>query len=91
MDNPTTFALDAPYPNPFNPATTIAFTMAEPGNATVRIYNVAGQHVKTLLDEHLSAGGMRLLWKPENLAAGQYLVTVDTPAGRETAKLLYCK
>jgi hypothetical protein len=91
MDTPGAFKLDAPYPNPFNPATTIAFTLAEPGHATVRIYNAAGQQVTKLLDERLSAGEKRLMWKPGNLAAGQYIVAIDTPAGRETAKLLYCK
>jgi hypothetical protein len=49
------FSVDAAYPNPANPTTTIGFTLAEAGHVTVDIYNVAGQKVNTLVNDEMSA------------------------------------
>jgi len=49
--------LEQNYPNPFNPATAVKFTLDKPGNVSLKIYNVAGQLVKTLLDNVDMNGG----------------------------------
>ena len=85
------FIVHSPYPNPFNPSTTISFTLPESGHAQVRVFNITGQKVADLFDGQLSAGEKRILWKPENLAGGIYLVRVDTPSGSKTTKLLFMK
>jgi hypothetical protein len=58
----TPFALHQNYPNPFNPTTTITFDMPIAGNAVLRVYNVKGELVRTLLDGFVQAGDMRVTW-----------------------------
>jgi hypothetical protein len=62
--SPKTFALEQNYPNPFNPSTNIKFSLAKAGQVSLKIYNVNGQLVKTVIDN-------------ENRQAGQYEVSVD--------------
>jgi len=50
------------YPNPFNPATTIDLSLARTGPVTVTVFNIRGERVRTLLDEHLEAGRHEILW-----------------------------
>ena len=77
---PTAFALGANYPNPFNPATTIPFTVAvEAGDVDVIIYNVLGQPVRQVWNGPLAAGEHRLAWdgrdgQGQSVAAGVYVV-----------------
>ena len=85
------FNLHGAYPNPFNPSTTISFTLSGYGHVSVRAFNVRGQQVAVLFDGSLDAGEKRILWKPENLAAGVYLVNIASPAGSKTTKLLFLK
>jgi hypothetical protein len=59
---PLKFELAQNFPNPFNPATSIKFTLPEPGRAALEIYNVLGQRVRTLVDEALPAGLYTVTW-----------------------------
>jgi len=59
---PTEFALLQNFPNPFNPETTIKYNVAEGGNVSLRIYNVVGQVVRTLVAEQQSAGRYTVRW-----------------------------
>jgi len=79
------------YPNPFNPATTLRFTVPEPGHVTVSVFSVNGQKVADLIDGELSAGEKRVVWKPEGLAGGLYLVHITTPAGTKTVKATFAR
>lgn len=88
---PAAFLLAHPYPNPFNPTVTLAFTLPGAAQAAVRVYNTAGQLVDIVADDTYAAGEHRLTWQPSGLASGTYLVSVETPAGRRTAKVLYVK
>ncbi len=54
--------IDRCRPNPFNPRTTVTYRMSEPGEASVRIYDVAGRHVKTLVDCPVPAGSHDVSW-----------------------------
>ncbi|MFC1898676.1 carboxypeptidase regulatory-like domain-containing protein [Candidatus Cloacimonadota bacterium] len=51
------------YPNPFNPATQIAFAISEPGNVTIEIFNIKGELVRTIMNEYLSAGQHSVTWE----------------------------
>jgi len=87
-DLPAGLVAGAPYPNPFNPGATIAFDLPAPARARVRILNVRGELVATLLDEQRAAGRHLLVWdgrdeRGADAAAGVYLVAVD--AGGEQA------
>ncbi len=66
------------YPNPFNPTTTIAFMLKEESMVSVRIYNVLGQQVATLLDgEDMEGGYQTLEFNALNLASGIYFYQID--------------
>ena len=85
---PSSFTLSQNRPNPFNPATTIAFSLPEAGRAHMRVFNVAGESVATIVDAHLSAGEHRYLWQPETMPSGIYFCTVESGTHRETVKML---
>ncbi len=59
---PQEFDLRQNYPNPFNPTTVIEYALPKPSEVTIRIYNILGQKVRDLLDEHQDAGYKSVLW-----------------------------
>ena len=77
-----TFALDAPWPNPFNPATTLGFHVDRDGPVTLRVYDLQGRLVRTLVDGPLPAGRHQTRWDGRDRAgrtvpAGVYLARLD--------------
>ncbi|MFC1542164.1 T9SS type A sorting domain-containing protein, partial [Candidatus Latescibacterota bacterium] len=72
------FSVDAAYPNPANPTTTIIFTLAEAGHVTLDIYNVAGQKIDTLVNSELSPGSHSVVWNASGFSAGVYFYTVTS-------------
>lgn len=79
---PDQYALDQNYPNPFNPSTTIRFELPEAGNISLRVYNVRGQLVKTLIESPMEAGSHNLLWDGTNnasreVASGMYFYRLE--------------
>jgi len=78
-------------PNPFNASVAIRFIMPRNGRATVRAYDILGRKAADLYDGDLSAGEKSLIWKPENLSGGVYLVRIVSPYGAHTAKVLLLK
>ena len=75
---PEKFALRQNYPNPFNPTTTINFTLPEPGNVTLKVYNMLGQEVATLINnEHRGASATHsILFDASRLSSGVYFYTL---------------
>jgi hypothetical protein len=86
--------LDVNYPNPFNPTTTIHFEVAAAGRATLRIYNVRGQLVKTLVDDAVEAGiEQRAVWngtdeRGRSVVSGVYFVRLEAAGFTETRKMV---
>jgi hypothetical protein len=68
---PTDYALDQNLPNPFNPSTTIKYQMPAAGEATLIIYNLLGQQVRTLLKETMDAGFHSVVWDGKDQAGKQ--------------------
>lgn len=60
------FALESNYPNPFNPSTTIRFYLKESGYVTLKIYNILGQEIRTLIDGYQGRGERKALWDGKN-------------------------
>ena len=60
------------YPNPFNNRTVIKFELPVPGMTSIKIFNVAGKEVSTLINEELSAGHHQIVFDAANLASGEY-------------------
>ncbi len=75
------------YPNPFNPSTTIEFNVVREGSTVLRIVDLLGRTVATLVHENLAAGRHTVQWNAAGLAAGSYLAALTT-AGRTTIRKL---
>ncbi len=76
------FALDAPWPNPFNPTTTLSFRLDAGGPVTLRVYDLQGRLVRTLVDTHLTAGRHQTRWDGRDhdgrsVPAGVYLARLE--------------
>ncbi|HEX3075135.1 MAG TPA: alpha-amylase family glycosyl hydrolase, partial [Ignavibacteriales bacterium] len=86
---PEEYALSQNYPNPFNPVTAIRFTMPKSGAATLKIYNILGQEVKTLIDKELTAGSYEARWNGDTnfgdkAASGVYIYRLEAGSFKAT-------
>ncbi len=89
---PTAFSIEFIYPNPFNPSTTIVFTVAERSELSFRVYDVLGRLVLTLAEGSYETGQHRILYSAENLSSGMYFLRVQTGDGQQqTQNLLLIK
>jgi hypothetical protein len=84
------------YPNPFNPTTTLRYGLAEPGRVAIRIYDVSGRLVRTLVDAEQPAGYYVALWNGLNdsgqkAASGVYFCRMESAHFREIRKLVLLK
>lgn len=85
--------LPANHPNPFNPQTTISFTLPETCRVEVAIYDAAGRLVKTLVQGHLASGPHSLIWDGRTnggtrAACGVYFCRLSTPPGAELSRMV---
>lgn len=88
--------LYANYPNPFNPKTTISFTLKDRQAVRLDIFNVKGQLVANLVDDIMDAGGHSILWNPRpekkrDIGSGFYFYRLETKDTQQTLKMLYLK
>jgi hypothetical protein len=88
---PGEFAVAQNSPNPFNPTTTISFTLPEAGIASVEIYNVAGQKVDTIMNEFMDGGSHSVVWDASDFSAGVYFYTVKSGDFSRTIKMTLLK
>lgn len=80
--HPQVFTLSTPWPNPFNPATHVTFTLTRPGLARLTVHNLLGQEVAVLQDGVLPAGTFRYSWSAAGQASGLYLITLQVDLDR---------
>ena len=90
---PTEFALLQNFPNPFNPETTIGYNLAEGGDVSLRIYNIVGQVVRTLVNERQSAGRYQVRWSGSDdrgvaVSSGIYFYQVSAAGKFQDVKRL---
>jgi flagellar hook assembly protein FlgD len=94
---PRAIDLEQNVPNPFNPTTTIGYTIANPGRVRLRVYNTAGVRVRTLVDrEHESPGRFEARWEGTDdagrrVATGVYLYRLETAGQQVTKKMVLLK
>lgn len=84
------------YPNPFNPTTTISFSIPEESNVELSIYNIKGQKIKTLANDRYSIGEHSIIWNGEDasgkkVSSGIYFYILITPNAYYTRKMLLLK
>jgi hypothetical protein len=84
---PIDFSLSQNYPNPFNPSTTINFTIPGSEFVTLKVYNILGSEVATLVNGNLSAGAYKFSFDAQNLASGVYLYELNAGSFREIKKM----
>ncbi|MBU0510024.1 T9SS type A sorting domain-containing protein [bacterium] len=87
------YRITGAYPNPFNPATTITYEVAQPGPLTLTVYNVLGKEVRRFEMNARAAGPQRLIWdgtarSGESVASGLYFIRMESPVLRAPHKLL---
>jgi hypothetical protein len=70
---PASFALGQNYPNPFNPSTKISYTIAQSGRVTLKVYNLLGTEVASLVDATRDAGTFMVNWNATGLPSGMYV------------------
>jgi hypothetical protein len=85
------FRLHQNYPNPFNLSTTIEFDLPKTSELTLKIFNILGENVATLISERLSAGTYSYDWDAGNLASGVYLYRLEADGFVETRKMILMK
>ncbi|MCK9407849.1 MAG: LamG-like jellyroll fold domain-containing protein [Bacteriovoracaceae bacterium] len=97
---PNSFALDNAFPNPFNPSTTIRFSVPFNSNISLNVFNVLGQHIATLFNGEIQAGTYHTVWNASTsvlpVASGVYFYRFDAVGLNnehftETKKLLFMK
>jgi hypothetical protein len=88
---PGVFRLSQNYPNPFNPATRIDYTVSKAGPVTIKVYNMLGQEVATLLNESLSPGSYSVDFNGATLASGVYVYRMQAGGFSESKKMLLLK
>ena len=85
------FALFPNYPNPFNPVTTIRFSLPESQKVTLAVYNIVGREVTTLVNQELPSGFHTAKWYAGNIASGVYFYKLSSDTKVLTQKMLLMK
>lgn len=86
---PSGFNLDQNYPNPFNPATRISYTLPESGHVALRVFDMIGSEVATLLNGVSEAGRHEVEFIPNGLAAGNYIYRLSWNGFNLSGKMVY--
>jgi hypothetical protein len=87
----TTFRLDQNFPNPFNPSTTISFSLPEVSYVLLKMFNALGEEIEILVSEELSAGNYKFDWNAINLPSGIYFYTLIVESFSQTKKMILIK
>lgn len=93
---PLSYSIEQNYPNPFNPTTTINYSLPEANFVTIKIYNMLGQEVKTLLSEEVKAGRHNVNWNGENnfgikVSSGTYIYRITAGEFVQAKKMILLK
>ena len=90
------FMLHQNYPNPFNPITTLRYDVPEDAFVNIRVFDMSGNAVKTLVNEIISSGFKSVQWNATNnqgqpVSAGVYLYSIEAGEFRQTKKMILLK
>jgi hypothetical protein len=87
----TTFRLDQNFPNPFNPSTTISFSLPEVSYVSLKVFSALGEEIEILVSEELSAGNYKFDWNAINFPSGIYFYTLIVESFSQTKKMILLK
>ena len=88
---PKVFELYDNYPNPFNPATTIRYGLPKPSEVTIKLYNVLGRQVATLVNEEMRPGLYEIQWDASGFASGIYFYKIRAGDWQQVKRMLLLK
>ena len=89
--SPSTFSLEQNYPNPFNPSTKIKYSVTQSSNVVLKIYDVLGNEVATLVNEEKPAGSYEVEFNPSSLTSGVYFYKLQAGSFVDMKKMLLLK
>jgi hypothetical protein len=88
---PKEIRLDQNYPNPFNPSTTISFSLPSRSVVSLKVFDLLGREVATIVQEDLSPGSYSRLWHADGLATGVYFCRLQAGSFTQTKKLVFLR
>jgi len=88
---PERFLLSQNYPNPFNPTTKITYSIPVPGNVSVKIFDITGREIKTLVNEFRNAGSYEIEFDGGGLSSGVYYYKLETNNFSEVKRMILIK
>ena len=91
INNPQVYNLEKPYPNPFNPLSTINFSIPERSHLSIIIYDIKGQQVDVLHNQMINAGYHELIWDATSLSSGVYFVNMTSGSYNSVQKMILLK
>ena len=86
-----TYKLSQNYPNPFNPSTKITFTIPEAGLVSLKVFNILGEEVATLLNNEMKTGVYEVDFNGANLSSGIYFYSIKANSFTSTKKMILIK
>jgi len=84
---PHEYSISQNYPNPFNPATTINYNIMESGIVKIKVFNILGKEVTTLVNKVQSEGSYQINFDAEELSSGVYFYTLNVNGNRFVKKM----
>ena len=88
---PEDYALEQNYPNPFNPSTLIKFSLPKPGFVKLKVYNLLGQDVVTLVNKYMNEGTHKVNLDMTGYPSGVYIYKLDANGFSDTKKMIYLR
>ena len=88
---PDKFSLEQNYPNPFNPVTNLEFGISDLGFVSLKVYDILGKEVVTLVNEKLNPGNYKVEFNGSDLTSGVYFYTLNAEGFTETKRMLLLK
>ncbi|MDP6133574.1 MAG: T9SS type A sorting domain-containing protein, partial [Candidatus Marinimicrobia bacterium] len=88
---PIEFKLNSAYPNPFNPSTTINYTLANQANIDLSVFNISGQLIENLKNAYQDAGNYEIVWDASQQPSGIYLLRLQSEHESFNQKLMLMK
>jgi len=88
---PQEFSLSQNYPNPFNPTTTIEFALPKSEYVTIKVYDLLGKEISTLVSDQISKGNHKIKWNATDFSSGIYFYSIEAGEYKQTRKLVLMK
>jgi len=91
VNAPDKFTLNQNYPNPFNPSTSIEFQLPKEAFVTLKVYNILGVEIATLVNEQKPAGVHKINFNASGLPSGMYIYKISAGNFEHTRKMMLLK